>query len=156
MQNFNFYLQRFSAVYEFTTGTLTFTDSSYAYYWEPNNKSNQATLTIGYNIDWLTDIVGNSYSVQGSYITIPGDHRILRGMDLSNRHANYVQMYGTGGKDEINNAVDSPNVTIDGGDDDDTITNNGDKASINGGDGNDSIENWGVNVLINGGIGGSH
>ncbi|MBD3878943.1 MAG: hypothetical protein SR1Q5_04565 [Quinella sp. 1Q5] len=139
MKTFTFDLQRFSANYEFTSGTRTFNDTKYAYYFDPDKNNNAKELIIGYNINY--DEWGSS--LKGSDITISGDGRILRGGkgndDLSNYGGKAVKIFGNKGGDNIYNQDDDYDETY------------GYKAILSGGDGHDRIDNEGLNASISGG-----
>ena len=74
---------------------------------------------------------------------------------ISNYYSSSVMISGDDGDDYIYNYMKGANVTIDAGDDNDTISNTGSYASILGGYGNDSIYNQehGTLVTLDGGNG---
>lgn len=175
MKAFNFDLQRFDAVYEFTTGFKTFKDSALVHYTEMdpainyNVKTNCKSLTIGYNIgvDYNT---GETFI--SSYITISGENRVLRGNDLVNgdevphvqmycdtelsskvwNDGSYVTIYGGNGNDYVDCYHAETSVEVYLGTGNDKVDNSAMSSTIEGGNGDDTINNLhGDNTKIFGG-----
>ena len=133
-----------------------------------SNQGNFVTISGGAGKNIISN--GTSNYVGGKKVSIAG------GSDaesITNYGGSFITIRSGSGNDTINNihtvnyadynqstkkydtieTIYPANVTIDAGNGNDYIFNDGDKVSINGGKGNDSIVSSGANVTINGGKG---